>query len=105
LESLLASLPVYMMIGIVVIVGISQFNRILGSILGIVFWIAVALVGATAYDKGGGISLLSIEFSKPGFYLFCGAFVAFNSFNLYMAMQRRRRWLMKRGSSSASDEE
>ena len=93
-----------MMIGIVVVVGISQFNRILGSILGIVFWIAVAMVGATAYDKGGGISLLSLEFSKSGFFLFCGAFVAFNVFNLYMAMQRRRRWLMNRGSSPSDQE-
>jgi hypothetical protein len=102
---MLDSLPVYMMIGIVVVVGISQFNRILGSVLGIVFWIGVAIVGTGAYDKGGGISLLSLEFSKSGFYLFCGAFVGFNVFNLYMAMQRRRRWQMRRDASPPSEEE
>ncbi len=85
-----------MIIGIFVVVGISQLNRIVGSVLGVVFWIAVAAVGSLAYDQGGGIRLLSMEFSRSGFYLFCGAFVAFNVFNLYMALVRKRRRRMRR---------
>ena len=96
---MVGSLTVYMIIGIIVIVGISQFNRILGSILGVVFWISVALIGGTAYDKGGHINLVSFEFSRSGFYIFCGAFVAFNLFNLSMAMKKRRRWQTRQSPS------
>ena len=103
LDSVLQSLPIYMIIGIIVVVGISQFNRILGSVLGIVFWIAVAVVGTAAYDKGGGIQLLSMQFSKTSFYAFCGAFVLFNAFNLVMAVRRRNRWANRR--PTVSDEE
>jgi hypothetical protein len=103
LDALLESLPVYMMIGIVVVVGISQINRLIGSALGIVFWIGVAAVGSTAYDKGGGIKLLSFEFSRPIFFLFCGVFVAFNALSLYKAMKLRNVYRNRRRSSS--DEE
>jgi hypothetical protein len=104
LDALVGSLSVYMIIGIIVVVGVSQFNRIAGSILGIAFWCAVAVVGGTAYDKGGGIQLLELEFTRSGFYFFCGAFVAFNAFNLVMALRRRRRFLSRR-SSITSDED
>lgn len=96
MEAILESLTVYMMIGIVIVVGISQFNRVLGSILGILFWIAVAAVGTTGYERGGAIGLLGIEFSLLGFYAFCGAFALFNAFNLWMALQRKRRAAARR---------
>ena len=92
-----------MMIGIVVVVGISQLNRMVGSILGILFWIGVAMVGSTAYDKGGGIKLVSFEFSRSAFFLFCGVFVAFNALTLYKAMKLRAIHRSRQRSSSPED--
>lgn len=96
MDAILKSLTVYMMIGIVVVVGISQFNRVLGSILGILFWLAVGAVGTVGYERGGAIGLLGIEFSLFGFYAFCGAFTLFNAFNLWMSIQRKRRAAARR---------
>lgn len=92
IDSILDSMVVYMIIGIIVIVGISQLNRTAGSALGIVFWVAVAIVGSAAYDRGGAIGFVGgVKMSLPVFLALCLALVAFNAFNLYKETQRKRR--------------
>src|SRR5687768_13093085 len=79
LDEILKALPVYMMIGIVLVVGISQFNRILGGVLGVVFWTAVAFIGLLAYDQGGAIGILDIRFPRELFVGLCLLFVAIHA--------------------------
>jgi hypothetical protein len=90
-SSLLESLPMYMMIGIILVIGISQFNRIAGGILGVVFWGAVAVIGSAAYDQGGGIGVPGFRFSRELFYGVCGLFSAFSAFSAYTAYTKRSR--------------
>lgn len=91
MANLLESLPMYMMIGIILVIGISQFNRIAGGILGVVFWVAVAVIGSSAYDQGGGIGVPGFRFSRELFYGICGLFAAFSAFSAYTAYTRRSR--------------
>jgi hypothetical protein len=88
----LPSLPMYMMIGIILIIGISQFNRIAGGILGVVFWITVAIIGTRAYDEGGAIGIPGYKFSQPLFYGICGVMAAFSAFAAYTAWMKRARF-------------
>ncbi len=90
-DEALKSLPLYMMIGIVIVIGISQVNRIVGGILGVIFWVAVAIVGSTAYDKGGGIGITGWVFPQPLFYTLCVVFAAISAMNAIRAWGKRRR--------------
>jgi hypothetical protein len=84
------SLALYMMIGIVIVIGISQFNRLIGAILGVIFWIAVAIVGTSAYDQGGGVGIPGYVFPQPMFYTLCVVF------GVVSAIQGLRAWGQKR---------
>jgi hypothetical protein len=90
---ILSSLPMYMMIGIILVIGISQFNRMLGGILGVIFWIAVALIGTGAYEQGGGIGLPGFRFSRELFYGICAIFALFSGFTAYMAYVKKTRFV------------
>jgi hypothetical protein len=91
-NDVLSSLPMYMMIGIIVVIGVSQFNRFIGGILGVIFWIAVAIIGSGAYDSGGAIGVPGFRFSQPLFYGICGLFAAFSAFSAYTAWQKKARF-------------
>lgn len=80
-----------MLVGIVVVIGVSQINRILGSVLGIFFWIAVAFVGNAAYAKGAQIGLPGLPMSKPMFFGMCAVLGSFQAFNIYHGIQLKRR--------------
>jgi hypothetical protein len=90
-SEVLKSLPMYMMIGIVVVIGISQFNRLIGGILGAVFWIVVAVAGSQAYDQGGGIGLPGFMFPRELFYLICVLFAAYQAYFAYRAYVKKVR--------------
>ena len=79
-----------MMIGIVLVVGISQFNRILGGVLGVVFWTAVAFTGLLAYDQGGAIGILDIRFPREIFVGLCLLFVGIHAAGAWSAWKRKR---------------
>jgi hypothetical protein len=92
LDAIIKSLPVYMMIGIVLVIGISQFNRILGGSLGVLFWIAVALIGNYAYDEGHILGLPGIPFTRALFFGMCALFTFFSAFTVYNAYVRKTRF-------------
>lgn len=90
-EAILESLPVYMMIGIIIVIGVSQFHRVAGAILSVVFWTAVAIVGSVGYDRGHGIGLPGLQFSRGLFLAVCGSFALLHTWAAFSAVQRKRR--------------
>jgi hypothetical protein len=103
-EAILKSLPAYMMVGIVIVVGLSQINRVLGAVLGVVFWIAVAIVGSFAYDQGGALGLLGMQFPRGVFYALCGTFTVLHVFGAWTALARRRSEALRERVSPDDDE-
>ena len=89
-REILANLPVYMMVGIVAIIAVSQFHRITGAVLGIVFWMAVATLGNSAYDQGHAIGFPGLPFSRPMFMLFCGGFAVLHVFIAWQYLRTQR---------------
>jgi hypothetical protein len=90
-DEALKSLTLYMMIGIVIVIGVSQVNRIAGGILGVLFWTAVAIVGSGAYDKGGGIGLPGFVFPLPLFYTLCVVFALMSGVQGWRAYEKKRK--------------
>ena len=84
------NLTTYMMIGIVIIVVVSQFNRLLGSGLAVLFWIAVAAVGYAGYQAGGSLGLPGLKLSLTQFLVMCGALAGVQAFGIYAAIKRKR---------------
>ena len=93
MDELIKNLDTYMLIGVVAIVGISQFNRKLGSILGIFFWSAVAYAGYLTFERGGGIGIASLALSPTVFYRICGVLVVVNIGNGLFVVRRKKRAL------------
>lgn len=91
MAEILQNLPVYMMIGIVAVIAVSQFFRIVGAALGVVFWIAVAVVGTFAYEQGHAIGFPGIRFSMPVFLLFCGGFALLHVFIAWQHLRAQKR--------------
>lgn len=91
MDAVLQSLTLYMMIGIVIVIAVSQVNRFIGSLLGIAFWAAVAFVGSHAYDKGNAIGIPNYPFPRPLFYLICAIFMLFSAGRAYTAYHRQQR--------------
>lgn len=91
MKDIVQNLPVYMLVGIVAIVVISQFNRVVGSALGIAFWLAVAVVGSTAYDSEGALGIGGMRFTKPTFFAVCGFFALINVLFLFLGLKNRKR--------------
>lgn len=88
LDTLAQNLTFYMLIGVVIVVVISQINRKIGAILGIVFWGSVAIIGNHAYGMGGAIGIGGVRFSEPVFYGLC-AFLA--GINVLAAVTSKKR--------------
>ncbi len=91
LEDIVRDLPTYMLVGIVIVIGISQVNRVIGAILGIMFWALVAFVGSFAYDMDAALGIAGVAFSRSTFYLVCGAFAAFHVATAFVAFRAKRR--------------
>ncbi len=84
------NLTTYMMVGIVIIVAVAQLNRLVGSLLAVVFWIVVAIVGYRGYQAGGGLSLPGLKLSLTQFLVLCGVLAAVQGFGVYQAIRRQR---------------
>ena len=89
-EEIIQNLPTYMLVGIIVVVGVSQINRLIGAGLGIVFWGATAYVGSVAYETGGELGVGSLRFGQTAFYALCITFMLFNVLLGYVAIKRKR---------------
>lgn len=90
MQVLIDRFPIVMVVGVVLIVGLSQVNRLMGSLLGVVFWLAMAAVGAMIYDLGGAIGIASVRFPLPVFLALCAALVLANIATGYKALQARK---------------
>lgn len=105
MQNVLQSLSIYMIVGLILVVGISQVNRLIGGILGVVFWIAIAILGKFAYDEGGSMKLvIGPEITREIFYVLCAFFAAFSGFSAYMAYLKKTRRPMSRTQSSIDEE-
>lgn len=82
----------FVMVGIVIVVGTSQFHRGAGAVLGIVFWIATAIFGHFMYAQGAAIGFPGLPLEEPVFLGLCAAFLTLQIIGLrsYRAAQRRR---------------
>lgn len=92
MQSVFANLPLVMLIGIGAVLIISQLRRLLGSILGVIFWGAMAVLGSFAYSAGFRIGLPGLPFSRPVFLLVCLGFALIHGFGgvMWLRGQRRR---------------
>lgn len=95
-DDILSNLPVYMMIGIVVVIGVSQLNRVAGAVMSVAFWLAVAVVGHHAYDAGHAIGVPGFEFPRPLFYAVCAGFAAMHVFAAIGYVRSKRRAVERR---------
>ncbi len=75
MATLVENWTTYLMIGIVVVVGVSQINRLLGASLGILFWIAMAVLGHFVYAAGAGIGFPGLIFPEWVFLLLCAGLI------------------------------
>ena len=103
MDELVKNLDTYMLIGVVAIVAISQFNRKIGSILGIVFWITVAFLGHQAFNSGGGIGIASVALSPNIFYGICATLILVNIGNGFFVVRKQRRPLSEANRPSVED--
>ncbi|MCC7380597.1 MAG: hypothetical protein IT384_02110 [Deltaproteobacteria bacterium] len=90
MDALLSNLTLYMIIGLVIVLGIAQINRFVGSLIGIVFWISVAILGSQAYARGGGIALVGAALPEVVFYGLCGVLIVVNAAGAFASRSRRR---------------
>ena len=92
MQDVFENLPVYMMIGIVVVIGVSQISRVAGGVLSVVFWGIVAFVGLAGYDAGHQIGFLGgFMLPKPVFLLICAGFAGTHAFAAYAHVRSKRR--------------
>lgn len=75
MATLVENWTTYLMIGIVVVVGVSQINRLVGASLGILFWIAMAVLGHFVYAAGAGIGFPGLIFPEWVFLLLCAGLI------------------------------
>ena len=90
-EALYENLTVYMMIGVGVVVGLSQFNRMAGAVLALPFWVSVAVLGVQAINAGRHLRLGSIPVGKGALLVLCGVMIAMNLAMAYAAHKRKQR--------------
>jgi len=83
----------FVMIGIVIVFGTSQFHRGVGASLGIAFWVATAVLGHLMYVRGGAIGFPGFPLSEPVFLAICAVFLVLQVIGLraYLGARKRRR--------------
>lgn len=104
LLEIFSKLTTYMMFGIVVIVVVAQFNRLLGSLLAILFWLAVAVVGYAGYEAGHSVGFPGLQLSLWQFILLCVVMAAVQGFGIYQAIVRNRNRAAYRAALDESDD-
>lgn len=104
MEEIYKALPIYMMVGIVVVIGVAQINRVAGAVLSVVFWTAVAVVGSAAYDAGHSIGLPGLEFPRVVFLAICAVFAGVQIFAAYGYVQSKKRAEARRRLLNDEDE-
>ncbi|NJK89045.1 MAG: hypothetical protein HC923_06310 [Myxococcales bacterium] len=93
MQDLIRHFPTFVMIGIIVVVGASQFHRGVGAILGMLFWSVVGGWGYFMYRQGGAIGFPGLPLPEPLFYGLCCAFLALQivTFLSFRSARKRRR--------------
>lgn len=91
MDAIFESLPIYMMIGIIVVIGVSQVHRLYGAILSVVFWTIVAAVGMHGYNQGHTVGLPGMQFPRFVFLAICIAFAALHGAAGWAYLQRNKR--------------
>ncbi len=91
MTSIFESLTTYMIVGIIVVIGISQFNRVAGAVLSVIFWGAVAFVGHNGYAQGHAVGLPGTPFSEPVFLGVCAFFMLLHVGAAFTYMSNKRR--------------
>lgn len=90
MNELIERFPIVMVVGVVLVVGLSQVNRLLGSILGVIFWIVMAVIGSFIYDAGGAVGIASVRFPQSVFLGLCGLLLLANLATGFSALKKRR---------------
>ncbi len=80
-----------MMIGIVIVIGVSQLNRTLGAVLSVAFWSVVAAVGTYGYAHGHSLGLPGLPFSRGFFWGLCALFIVLHSAAAWSHAQKKKR--------------
>lgn len=90
-DLLLENFRAIMMGGILVVIGVSQFSRLVGSALGLVFVGLLAFLGSQLYARGFGVGLAVFPISQGAFYGLCALLAVFNLVGLRLAIATRAR--------------
>jgi len=80
-----------LLIGVVVVVLISRFNRMIGGILGVLLTAAIAWWGMGLYSSGNAVGIIGTPISKTAFMIFVGVFFLFNLFSIWMGFKSRKK--------------
>lgn len=77
--------------GIILVIVVRRFHRIVASCLGILLAIGIGIWGHLEYAKGPGhgVSLGPIGLSEPVFLLLFAAWIGIETFTLVQAVKRR----------------
>ncbi|MGF1510638.1 MAG: hypothetical protein ACFB9M_14185 [Myxococcota bacterium] len=75
MEFLVERWTTILMVGIVVVVGVSQIDRIVGAWIGVGFWIMTAVLGHFVYAAGAGIGFPGALLPEWMFLLLCASFI------------------------------
>ena len=95
-DAILKGLPIYMLVGIAVVVVVSQVHRVAGAALGVAFWIATGILGSLAYDRGNAIGLPGLPFSRTVFFVVCVAFAGIHLYSAFAAHRRKQRQALRK---------
>lgn len=102
LDWLLENFRMLLIVGVLLVVGIGQVSRVLGTALGILFWGLMAAIGSQVYARGGALGILDFAFPPLAFYALCLLMVILNLFSLRVSLAQQRR---RRAEARAREEE
>jgi hypothetical protein len=102
-DEIVKNLDMYMLVGVIAIVAISQFERKIGSILGIFFWASVAFFGHQSFSMGGGVGIGDKHLPPGIFYGICFLLMAVNIGNGFFVVRRKRRALSEANQPLSED--
>ncbi|MBI2373751.1 MAG: hypothetical protein HYV07_07120 [Deltaproteobacteria bacterium] len=91
MDALISNFSTIMIAGIILVVIVSNVNRLVGSVLGVAFWLGVAIVGTEVLARGHQLKLATITLSKPLFYGLCGILIVSNAVMFLRTISRLKR--------------